>query len=229
MRVMTILITAVGLTALPVGAGVWAVSAQTQEDERAIQGVWVLNDELSDDPRAAFGNEGSRGQGRRGPGAGGGRGPRGPGGRGPGGRGGGGFGGRGGDRPDPEEMAEMREAMQSAMKDLMTAARRMTVVETEREVLLAYDDGRFVRLIPDDREHAGIAGSSMQVKRRTKWNGEKLVTRIELQSRMKLKLEQTYEVLLDGQQLVVTSKFEGGRFWNDEDRELRRVYDREVR
>ena len=123
----------------------------------------------------------------------------------------------------------MREAMQSAMKDLMTAARRLTVVETEREVLLTYDDGRVVRLIPDDREHAGIAGSSMQVKRRTKWNGEKLLTRIELQSRMTFKLEQTYEVRLDGQQLVITSKFEGERFGNDEDRELRRVYDRELR
>ncbi len=123
----------------------------------------------------------------------------------------------------------MREAMQSAMKDLMTAARRLTVVETEREVLLTYDDGRVVRLIPDDREHAGIAGNSMQVKRRTKWNGEKLLTRIELQSRMTLKLEQTYEVRLDGQQLVITSKFEGERFGNDEDRELRRVYDRELR
>ena len=52
----------------------------------------------------------------------------------------------------------MREAMQSAMEDLTTAARRMTVVETEREVLLTYADGR-VRLIPDDREHAGIAGT----------------------------------------------------------------------
>ena len=123
----------------------------------------------------------------------------------------------------------MREVMQSAMKDLMTAARRMTIVETEREVLLTYDDGRVVRLIPDDREHAGIAGSSMQVKRRTKWTGEKLLTRIELQSRMKFKLEQTYEVRLNGQQLVVTSKFDGERFGNDEDRELRRVYDRELR
>ena len=123
----------------------------------------------------------------------------------------------------------MREAMQSAMEDLMTAARRMTVMETEREVLLTYDDGRVVRLIPDDREHAGIAGSFMQVKRRTKWNGDKLLTRIELQSRMKLTLEQTYEVLFDGQQLVITSTFEGERFGNDEERELRRVYDREVR
>ena len=202
------------------GTGDWAVGAQTPEGARAIQGVWVLNNELSDDPRATLGNEGSRGQRRRGPGAGGGRGPG----------GGGGFGnGRGGDRPDPEEMAETREAMQSAMEDLMTAARRLTVVVAEREVLLTYDDGRGVRLIPDDREHAGIAGSSMQVTRRTKWNGEKLVTQIELQSRMTLKLEQTYEVLLDGQQLVITSTFDGERFGNDEDRELRRVYDRELR
>ena len=122
----------------------------------------------------------------------------------------------------------MREAMQSAMKDLMTAPRRMTVVETESAVLLTYDDGRVLRLIPDDREHAGIAGNSMQVKRRTTWSGEKLVTRIELQSRMKLELEQTYEVLVDGGQLVITSKFESERFADDEDRELQRVYDREL-
>ena len=89
MRGITILITAVGLAAPPVGAGVWAVSAQAREGERAIQGVWVLNHELSDDPQAALGNERPREQGRRGPGAGGGRGPRGPGGGGPGGPGGG--------------------------------------------------------------------------------------------------------------------------------------------
>ena len=123
----------------------------------------------------------------------------------------------------------MREAIQSAMEDLTTAARRMTVIATEREVLLTYGDGRVVRLIPDDREHAGIAGSSMQVTRRTKWTGKKLLTRIELQSRMKLTLEQTYEVHLDGRQLVITSTFEGERFGNDEEGELRRVYDREVR
>ena len=108
-----------------------------------------------------------------------------------GGRGGGSGWSRGGERPDPEEIAAMQSAMrsddgcaiaamQSAMKDLMTAARRMTIVVTESEVLLTYDDGRVARLIPDDREHAGIAGSSMQVKRRTTWNGDKLVAQIEL-------------------------------------------------
>ena len=242
MRVMTIPTATFGLAVFLVGTGTLAVEARAQDPAKPIEGVWVLNVDLSDEPGgAAWGSrpDNQRDRGRGGSGGFGGR----PGGRGRGGSGGGrggpgggigggggGFGGgRGGDRPDPEEMAEMREAMQSAMKDLMTAARRMTIVETEREVLLTYDDGRVVRLIPDDREHAGIAGSSMQVKRRTKWTGEKLLTRIELQSRMKLKLEQTYEVRLDGQQLVVTSKFEGERFGNDEDRELRRVYDRELR
>ena len=219
MRVVTILITAVGLTAPPVGAGAWAASAQAPDAERSVQGVWVLNSELSDNPRPAL-NEDSRDQERRRSGAGGG-------GFG-GGRGGGGFGGgRGGERPDPEAMAEMREAVQSAMTDLMTAPRRMTVVDAEREVLWTYDDGRSLRLIPDGEEHAGIAGSSMQVTRRTKWIGERLVARIELQSRMKLTVDQTYELLLDGQQLVVTSTFESDRFENDEAREFRRVYDRE--
>jgi hypothetical protein len=119
--------------------------------------------------------------------------------------------------------------MQSAMKDLMTAARRMTVVETEREIHLTYDDGRVVRLIPDDRDHAGIAGDSMQVKRRTKWDGETLLVRLELEARRTVKVEQTYEVRLEGQQLVITSRFEGGRSGDGEDREFLRVYDRELR
>ena len=206
----TVILAAVIAVTTPVG-GVRPEVAQTPEGDRAIQGVWVLNDELSDDPRARFGSMAGE-EGRQGRG---------------GGRGGfGGVGGGGGDRPSPEEMAERREAMQSAMEDLMTAARRMTVVEGEREVTLTYADGRVIRLIPDDKEHAGIAGDSMQVSRRTKWDGEKLVTQIELQGRMSLEIEQTYEVLRDRQQLVVTSKVEGGR-GSDGPRVLRRVYDRD--
>ncbi len=236
----TVILAAVIAVTTPVG-GVGPEIAQAPEGDRAIQGVWVLNDELSDDPRARLGSmageEGRQGRGGgRGGFGGGGGGRRGFGGGG-GGGGGGGFGGvgggrgggfgGGGDRPSPEEMAERREAMQSAMEDLMTAARRMTVVEGEREVILTYADGRVIRLIPDDKEHAGIAGESMQVSRRTKWDGEKLVTQIELQGRMSLEIEQTYEVLREGQQLVVTSKVEGGR-GSDEPRVLRRVYDREL-
>jgi len=217
MRVMTKPMATVGLAAL------WAVTAgspaQAQETERAITGVWALNQDLSNDPQEAVLRGRPDGQGARGRGGSGAFGGPGSGGRGGfgGGRGGGFGGGRGGDRPDPEEMAATREAMQSAMKDLMSAPRRMTIEETQRGVLLTYDDGCVVWLIPDDQEHAGIAGNAMEVRRRTKWVGEKLVAQIDLQSRIEFKLEQTYEARLDGQQLVITSTFEGERFGNDEE------------
>ena len=225
------LITVLGMVVL------WATSAvplRAQEAERALVGVWVLNEDLSESPPAIASRDRSDDQRGRG---GGGVGVGGPG-RG-GGRGGfgGGFGGGragagstgGGNRPDREEMAAMREAMQSAMKDLMSAPRRMTIVISVDEILLTYDDGRVVRLIPDEREHAGLAGNAMEVTRTTKWDGDQLVTQIELQSRISLELEQTYEVGLHGQQLVVTSRFEGDRFRSDEDAEFRRVYDRDAR
>ena len=118
--------------------------------------------------------------------------------------------------------------MREAMRDLLSAARRMTIAGDRNEVVLTYDDGRVVRLIPDGREHAGIAGTSAQVKRTTQWNGETLEAEIELQARRKFTVRQTYEVQDDpdgGRQLIVTSHVEGGRSRRDGDRELRRVYD----
>ena len=221
--------------AIILAVGLPASAGQGDEDGLAFRGMWVLNAELSDDPRPLpdnVGGEGERGQGGRGGGFGGGFG--GPGG-GFGGRGGGfGGGGRGpgggrggdGDRPDLEEMAERRAAMQEAVRDLMTAARRMTIVGTRDEVILTYDDGRVVRLVPDGREHAGLAGTSMQVTRTTRWDDVTLVTDIELEGQVRLEVEQTYD-LRDGEygrQLLVTSRFEGGRS-GGKAREFRRVYD----
>ena len=205
----------------------WVTPTETQEGSLA--GVWVLNEDLSENPSASARRDppGDR-QARRG---GGGGGFGGPGAGGSRGGFGGGFGaGRGGgrqeSRPDPSETVATREALQSAMADLMSAPRRMTMVVTDDEVLLTYDDGRVVRLIPDDREHAGIAGNAMEVKRTTRWSEGQLVTRVVLQSRVPFELGQTYDVELDGQRLVVTSRFDGDRV-SDEDREFRRVYDRE--
>ena len=233
MRVLTIPTATLGLAALLFGIGPWTIEAQAQDPERLLEGFWLLNEDLSDDrPGAAWGGRPDDQRDRRQGGSGGFGGRPGGGGRGGGGGGGGrggGGGGRGGDRPDPAEMAEMREAMQAAMEDLMSAPCRMTIVETEREVLLTYGDGRVVRLIPDGQEHAGLAGNAMEVRRRTKWDGANLVTQIDLQSRMEFKVEQTYKVLLEGQLLVVTSRFESERSGDDEDRELRRVYDRAPR
>ena len=171
------------------------LAAQPVDVPPPIEGVWVLNQELSDSPNEPALSGRSEERPDRGGGNGGGfRGPGGIGG-GWGGFGGrsGGFGGREGrDRPSPEEMAARREAMQTAMEDLTSAPYRMTVVTADDEVVLTFGDGRVVRLIADNREHAGIAGTAMEVKRRTRWQGTQLVTQIELQSRTKLKVRRTY-------------------------------------
>ena len=183
----------------------------------SLEGVWVLNADLSDEPRARLEGVGDdRGRGR-------GRGAAGRRGSGPGGR------GRAGGRPpNREELGRLRQGLQEAVRDLMTAPRRMTIGITEEEIVATYDDGRVIRLVSDDQAHKGIAGTSMQVTRKTRWENEKLVTDISLDSRIEVKLEQTYEVRLtdpEGKQLIVTSRFIGGRASNGDRRELRRVYD----
>ena len=193
--------------------------AQPESSAASLEGIWMLNTDLSDEPRARLEGVGDdRGQGR-GRGAAGRRGSR------PGGR------GRAGGRPpDREELARLRQGLQEAVRDLMTAPRRMTIVMIENEIVATYDDGRVIRLVSDDQAHKGIAGTSMQVTRRTRWENEKLVTDISLDSRIEVRLEQTYEVRLtdpEGKQLVVTSRFVGGRASNGDRRELRRVYDAE--
>lgn len=207
--------------AMPVGAG------QVDEQHEVLLGTWVLNDDLSDalPPRTEMsnGNRGRRGGGFSGPGGGFG----GPGGGGLGGRRGG-FGGRTGGRVPPEDRALRRAGLQEAIKDLTTAPRRMTIGGTPEEIVLTYNDRRVVRLLPDGREHAGLAGTSMRVTRVTQWDDATLVAEIQLDSEVKFEIEQKYRVHdgEDGLQLVVTSRFNGGPFGR-ETREIRRVYDGE--
>ena len=209
----TVLIVVV-VSVLPLGAG------QVDELHEAFLGTWVLNDDLSDalPPRAEMskGNRGRRGGGFAGPGGGGLGGRR------------GGFGGRTGGRVPPEDRALRRAGLEEAIKDLTTAPRRMTIDGSPEAIVLTYNDRRVVRLLPDGREHAGLAGTSMRVTRVTQWDDTTLVTEIQLDSRVKFEIEQTYHVH-DGEyglQLVVTSRFNGGPFGR-ETREIRRVYDGE--
>lgn len=210
-------------------AGSPGASRLVQEAGLVLAGTWVLNDELSDDPRAGRGGRADDEARRRGgrPGFGGGpdgfgRNPGGFGGR--GGRGGR-LGGRGGGRPDPEQAAGMREAV----LDLMTAPRRMTIAGNAEEVVLTYNDGRVVRLIPDGREHAGLAGTRARVTRTTRWRDATLETDIELQAGRALSVRQTYDVQAVGdgnsRQLIVTTHVRGGRLRRGDEREIRRVYD----
>ena len=218
--VTTALIVAV-VCVMPLGAG------QVDEQHEVLLGTWVLNDDLSDalPPRTEMskGNRGRRGGGFSGPGGGFG----GPGGGGLGGRRGG-FGGRTGGRVPPEDRALRRAGLQEAIKDLTTAPRRMTIGGTPEEIVLTYNDRRVIRLLPDGREHAGLAGTSMRVTRVTQWDDATLVAEIQLDSEVKFEIEQKYRVHdgEDGLQLVVTSRFNGGPFGR-ETREIRRVYDGE--
>ena len=184
--VTTALIVAV-VCVMPLGAG------QVDEQHEVLLGTWVLNDDLSDalPPRTEMskGNRGRRGGGFSGPGGGFG----GPGGGGLGGRRGG-FGGRTGGRVPPEDRALRRAGLQEAIKDLTTAPRRMTIGGTPEEIVLTYNDRRVIRLLPDGREHAGLAGTSMRVTRVTQWDDATLVAEIQLDSEVKFEIEQKYRV-----------------------------------
>lgn len=174
-----------------------------QESELVQAGTWVLNAELSDEPPDRSGER--RGGGRRG------------------------LGGRGGRGPDPERVARIQETV----RELVRAARRITIAGDAGELVLTYGDGTEVRLIPDGREHEGVAGSGAQVTRTTQWNGENLETAVELPLPLpiprSLTVHQTYEVqdgADGGRQLVVTSRIEGpAPRLRAGDREVRRVYD----
>ena len=192
-----------------------AATGAVQDPERTLDGSWVVNEDLSDElrprPPRRDGDDERRGRGGFGrPGR-------------------GGFGGRGGGfGGDPEQAARMRADLQDALRDLLTAPRRMTIVTDPDEMVLTYDDGRVVRLIPDDREHSGLAGTSAQVTRRTSWRGTTLEAEIELQARAGIRVHQSYEERIsDGRrQLLVTTRISGGR--RGREREFRRVYDSEL-
>ena len=178
-------------------------------DGRIGWSVWLLNWELSDNPRAQVpAGAGEDGRGRR---------PVGPGG-GFGGPGGAGFG-----RPFPEDReasGRERSAQFQAVADLLAAPRQMTITHDAREILFRYDDGRYVRLVPDAREHAGIAGGT-RVTRKVRWEGDTLVAEVKLESNQKIVHE--FELRLGGEQLVVTTTLEPRG--SQDELQLRRVFD----
>ena len=116
-------------------------------------------------------------------------------------------------------MTEMRKAF----TDLLTAPRRMTIEQREREVLLTYDDGRAVRFVPDGREHTGIAGEGVAITRKTRWDEGAL--RVEIRIPSGPRLTHVLEPRLGGAELVVTTTVDPRRDYDGV--ELRRVYQRE--
>jgi len=170
----------------------------------SIVGAWTLNTGLSDHPPAPPDGAEPEGRGRGGRGNGGVGGRGGPGGGGGFGRGGGrgGFGGGGGrgGRGNPEEMRRRMEAM----RDLLEAPTRMTIVRTESMVIITTGDGRTTRVATDNSK---VKDESTGIERRTHWEGEKLVS--EIAGAMGGKMTETWEIAPDTGRLVVTLRAEG--------------------
>jgi len=160
---------ALSLAAVALSAPAVAQTTSGSPPAQQLVGTWTLNRDLSDNPDGQTARQSGR---RSGGGGGGGR--RG----GFGGRGGGGFGGGfgggglgGGSTGDPEE----RQRAMQAMRDEMTAADRLTIVQTDSMIIMTTGDGRTTRLSPNGKS---IKDDSTHIERKTKWDGAKLVSEI---------------------------------------------------
>jgi len=180
----------------------------------SLAGAWTLNRDLSDaapDRGNRGGDEGrARGEGGRRGGSGGGR---------------GGFGGRGmgrgqmgGGAPvNPEDSARMRDAM----RDVMNPSDHLTIRQTDSMIVMTGADGRTTRLSPDGKK---IKDENTGVERRTKWEGDKLVSEINGLGRGKV--TQTFAADPEHHQLRITVQMEGsGR--SGQARTITHVYDRD--
>ncbi len=179
--------------------GVWLSAesrAQSASAPGSIAGAWTLNKDLSDKPQTRTPDEGDNG-GRR-------RGGRGMGGGMGGGRRGGGMGrgGAGGGAVNPDDAKRMRDAM----RDILDAPERLTIVQTESMVVITTGDGRVTRLSPDGKK---IKDDNTKIERKTKWDGGKLVS--EVSGLGPGKITETYAVDPEHHQLIVTLAAESSR------------------
>ena len=169
-----------------------STQAQTDPKGTAIVGAWKLNTELSDKPQQPGDN--TQGNGGRRQGGGYGR-------RGGGGFGRGGFGGnRGGtNSASPED----RQRMRDALREIMNPPERLTIVESNSMIILTSGDGHVERLTANGKK---IVDDSTKIERKTKWDGDKLVT--ETSGAGSPKITETYWVDPEHKQLHVGVQME---------------------
>jgi hypothetical protein len=189
-----------------------AVESRAQTlDKASIVGAWTLNKDLSDQPPSSSSDSGSNrsGSGSGSSGGYGGRGSR---------RGGGmGRGGGGGATADPEQAARLRDAM----RDLVTPSDHLTITKTDTLVVIAAADGRTTRLSPDGKK---VKDDNTKIERKTKWDGEKLVS--EINGLGSGKATQTWSVDPEAHQLRIAIVLDGGR---SGPRTVTQVYDFDAR
>ena len=149
--------------------------------EAGLSGVWMLNQDESEDARVKF--QEAMASGTRGGGRGGGRGARGAGG------------------PD-------RGQMQETMQMVMQAAMLLTITQDDSTVTILGSKGSEIVVYPDGREIEVPIEDVGTVETKARWKGDKL--QIERKFEAGLKITATYELKSDGKQMHVQTKFEGG-------------------
>lgn len=186
-----------------------------------LSGEWTLNRDLSTNPRppeeGRRGGDGGRDRGGPGGGERGGF-PGGFGGGGGGGFPGGGFGGG----PSSADYERLREQMQEAQRLLTDAATSMVVVHADPKLVITASDGRTRTLYTDKRKQKASNGNADV---QTRWDNDRIVAETKVGS---IKVIETYALVMEGQQLIVTAKIDVPDMGRGRDRpaqELRRVYD----
>lgn len=86
----------------------------------------------------------------------------------------------------------------NAVRDVVEPAERLTIVRTDSMVIITTGDGRTTRLAPDNSK---IKDLDSGIERRTKWDGERLVTEISGLGRGKA--TETYSIDPQSHQLIV--------------------------
>jgi hypothetical protein len=190
----------------------WLSVESRAQTRPSLTGAWTLNKDLSDQPPDR-GDQNADGGRRRGGGGGGG-----------GGFGGGGFGGRhmggrgggygGGAQMDPEAMARMREAMRAVTQP----SERLTITEADKMIVITTAEGRTMRLATDGSK---VKDENTKIERKTKWDGDKLVS--EISGIGPGKITQTYTVDPEHHQLRITTNIERGQ--GGQPRVISHVYD----
>lgn len=96
--------------------------------------------------------------------------------------------------------------MQNAIRDELRPPEHLTITETGVTIIMTADDGRTTRLSADGKK---IKDESTNVERKTKRDGDRLVSEISGLGRGKI--TETYSVDDDHKQLHVTLEMEGSK------------------
>ena len=98
---------------------------------------------------------------------------------------------------------EDRQRMRDALRDIMNPPEHLTITEGSSMVILTSGDGRVVRLSPDGKT---VKDDTTKISRKTKWDGDKLVS--EITGTGPRKLTETYVVDAEHKQLHVTVRMD---------------------